>query len=460
MASELLIKFSYGTLEIIANKEQIVPIKTFVTFDNRTNTFRAKACDYGKIVMELYRQKIPYTDSAKDFTPIKNLQMNTPFMPREHQSLALKAWQKNFYSGVVVLPTGSGKSFLAMLAIQLVKRPTLIIVPTIDLLQQWASQLEQFFNIPVGMLGGGSKNIQLLTVSTYDSAVLQMEFIGNKFGLVVFDECHHLPGNVNRNAALMCIAPFKLGLTATPERNDDGEELLYRLVGKKVYEVYIDELSGEVLAPYKTVQIFTELSEQEEFHYLQNRQVYTNFLKQHQINFKGDNDWNKFIGLCARTPGGREVFRAYHAQKKIAAGSAQKIIKLWEIIQLHHNERIIIFTADNETAYNIAETLFFPIITHRTKAAERKDILQKFRSGDYQILVTSKVLNEGVDVPEASVGVIISGSGSIREHVQRLGRILRAQENKKAVLYEIISRNTAEYYISKRRREHRAYRGK
>ncbi|MCM8527458.1 MAG: ATP-dependent helicase, partial [Lentisphaeraceae bacterium] len=73
------------------------------------------------------------------------------------------------------------------------------------------------------------------------------------------------------------------------------------------------------------------------------------------------------------------------------------------------------------------------------------------------ILVTSKVLNEGVDVPEASIGIVVSGSGSIREHVQRLGRILRKSSGKQAILYELVSQGTSEYYVSERRREHRAY---
>ena len=80
-----------------------------------------------------------------------------------------------------------------------------------------------------------------------------------------------------------------------------------------------------------------------------------------------------------------------------------------------------------------------------------------FRSGEYPVLVTSKVLNEGVDVPEASIGIIVSGSGSIREHVQRLGRILRKSSGKQATLYELVSQGTSEYYVSERRREHNAY---
>jgi superfamily II DNA or RNA helicase len=102
--------------------------------------------------------------------------------------------------------------------------------------------------------------------------------------------------------------------------------------------------------------------------------------------------------------------------------------------------------------------LLVPAITHQTKTKERREILQRFRSGDYSILVTSQVLNEGVDVPAASVGIILSGTGSVREHVQRLGRLLRKQGDKQALLYEIVTRDTAEEYTSERRRQHHAYR--
>ena len=98
-----------------------------------------------------------------------------------------------------------------------------------------------------------------------------------------------------------------------------------------------------------------------------------------------------------------------------------------------------------------------PVITQHTKVVERKAFLDKFRAGDYPVLVSSKVLNEGIAVPEASVGIVVSGSGSIREHGQRLGRILRPGAGKQAHLYELVSEGTSEYHISDRRRQHRAY---
>jgi superfamily II DNA or RNA helicase len=132
---------------------------------------------------------------------------------------------------------------------------------------------------------------------------------------------------------------------------------------------------------------------------------------------------------------------------------------VWRLMAAHPEGRILVFTADNDTAYKIGEMLCLPVLTHKTKATERKDFLDKFRSGEYSALVTSKVLNEGVDVPEASVAVVVSGSGSVREHVQRLGRILRRRDGKRAVLYEVVTADTAETFTSARRRDHDAYRG-
>jgi superfamily II DNA or RNA helicase len=98
-----------------------------------------------------------------------------------------------------------------------------------------------------------------------------------------------------------------------------------------------------------------------------------------------------------------------------------------------------------------------PAITHQTSVKERREWLEAFNKGEVLALATSKVLNEGVNIPDASVAVILSGSGSSREHIQRLGRILRKQPDKEAILYEVVTRDTTEEHISKRRSEGRQF---
>ena len=102
--------------------------------------------------------------------------------------------------------------------------------------------------------------------------------------------------------------------------------------------------------------------------------------------------------------------------------------------------------------YKLSSMFLIPAITHNTAKEERAEILELFKKGDYRVIVTSKVLDEGIDVPDASLGIILSGTGSKREFVQRLGRLLRKVEGKEAQLIEVISRSTSETRTSARRR--------
>jgi superfamily II DNA or RNA helicase len=229
------------------------------------------------------------------------------------------------------------------------------------------------------------------------------------------------------------------------------------LLGPVCYRRDVDELAGDVLSPYDTEQIAVALDDEEAIEYQRHREIYTAFLRRHRIRFDRRDGWQTFIGLCARMPDGRDAYSAYLEQKRITRRSRGKIRTLWALLRDNTEGRTIVFTADNDTAYAIGRQMCLPVITHHTKAAERKAFLESFRAGDYPVLVTSKVLNEGIDVPEANVGIIVSGSGSVREHVQRLGRLLRPRADKRAVLYELVSEGTSETYTSDRRRQHRAY---
>ncbi len=146
--------------------------------------------------------------------------------------------------------------------------------------------------------------------------------------------------------------------------------------------------------------------------------------------------------------------------RRIIAGAEAKLDLLEQLFRRHASDRTIVFTANNEVAYKISRQFLIPAITHLTNVRERKTILERFERGDYKAVVTSRVLNEGVDVPEAVVAIILGGSGSTREHTQRLGRILRQRANKQAILYEITARGTIESGTSRQRRQTEAYAGR
>jgi superfamily II DNA or RNA helicase len=161
---------------------------------------------------------------------------------------------------------------------------------------------------------------------------------------------------------------------------------------------------------------------------------------------------------ASRTPAGLRALAAYRRQRARALAPRAKLDQHERLLAQHREDRAMIFTQDNRTAYAISRRFLVPVITHQTKVKERSEILRKFASGEYGVVATSKVLNEGVDVPDASVAIVISGSGSVREHVQRLGRVLRRHGEKQAVLYELVSAGTSEEGVSDRRRAHSAYR--
>lgn len=424
--------------------------------DTRTGVFRAPARHYRDAVLRLRELGAPYEDKARRFEPLE-LALAQPIEPFPHQRQALEAWKTAGGRGLVELPTGAGKTLLAVLAIAHVRRPTLVVVPTLDLMAQWQAVLSKHFGTPVGLLGGGVSDRQPLTVTTYDSAAMQTEFHGNRFGFLICDECHHLPAPSYRFIAEGSLAPYRLGLTATLERTDGGEQVAEELMGPLVHRTDITELQGRYLAPYEVRRVEVPLPPDEQQRYDEARALYLAFVRGNRINFSEPQGWARFLALSQRSDEGRAAYRGYREQRRIALTSRAKQEVLWRILLEHRHERVIVFTDDNETVYTLARRLLLPALTHHTPVPERKALLEAFANGALPVLLTSRVLNEGVDVPEARVGVVLSGSGSVREHVQRLGRILRHRPGKRAVLYEVCSAQTAEASISERRRQHTAY---
>lgn len=447
--------FDLGTLVLYDPPESFQPPAWF-HWDGRVDRWRAQAHSYRAVVEQFKQAGVAYNNTAPAYRTLK-LASRLTQAPHPFQAEALAAWKHAGRRGVVVLPTGAGKSYIGQRAIETVQRSTLVVVPTIDLMNQWYDLLCAAFAEQIGLIGGGYYEVQDVTVTTYDSAYNHMDRLGNRWGLVIFDECHHLPGEMYSHAAEMCLAPYRLGLTATPERADGRHVLLDDLIGPQVYAKGIKELAGDYLAEYVVERIKVTLTPAEEEEYKQARGTFYNFLIDHGIVLDGLAGWHRFIRESAVSRKGRQAMLAHQRAKKLALGTSAKLRTLDFLLKKHARERVIIFTSDNDTVYAISAAFLIPAITHQTATKERRAILEGFNRGEYLALATSKVLNEGVNVPEASVAIILSGSGSTREHVQRLGRVLRKREGKQAVLYEVITAGTVEEGISRRRRQHDAY---
>ncbi|WP_436932374.1 DEAD/DEAH box helicase family protein [Halosimplex halobium] len=422
----------------------------FVERDDRSKTRRAPAGRYVDLLAALDERGVEYDDRVFD---LPDLDLTSTYELRGYQHDALDDWAAADRRGVLELPTGSGKTVIGIAAMETVETPTLVVVPTIDLLEQWRRELEREFDCEVGQLGGGEQRLADLTVSTYDSAYLRADELGDRFGLVVFDEVHHLGGEGYRDIARLLAAPARMGLTATFERPDGAHEVVEELVGPLVHRVAVDELAGDHLADYDIKRLEVELTPEEREVYERHQETFTDYLASSGIQMRSGSDYQELVKRSGNDPRAREALLAKQRAREVMMNADAKVERLESLLDRHREDRVIVFTAHTDLVYRLSERFLIPAITHETGADERGEILERFRSGEYSRVVTANVLDEGVDVPDANVAVVLSGSGSEREFTQRLGRILRPKaEGERALLYEIVTEETAEERVARRRR--------
>src|SRR5712691_8990452 len=443
---------SYDRGTILIRGDVKVP---YSTWDDRVRAFRAQGLYYRDIVDFLNKSELSATnDGVQDLPPYPDLMKCRSVTMRGYQKRALEAWDKAGRHGVIVLPTGAGKTVIAMKAIEFVNQPAIVIVPTLDLLEQWRKRVQEVLAIDeVGVYGGGENTVKSVTICTYDSAYIRAAELGNRYSFLIFDEVHHLPGESFRQIAEMFTAPYRMGLTATYEREDMLHLELPRLIGGVVYRLKPEDLAGRYLSDYTLERVNVELTEEEKEEYARNYKVFTDYLEENRIWMRSPLDFQRFIMGTSRDPQARRALLARNRAMSIAFNSQAKVERLEEILRSNPGERILIFTQHNDLVYRISRRFLLPFITHTTSKDERHEVLKGFREGRFRALATSKVLDEGIDVPEASIGVIVSGTGSSREFIQRLGRLLRKSEGKgQARLIELVSSETSETRTSSRRK--------
>lgn len=467
MALKLRLSFERGTILLWGLEPETKPpyLQLQLQWDPRVGAYRAPASIYREIVETLHRSGIDYEDRVLDLVPCPvPLHLTKELNLRAYQREALEAWWTlGRKRGVVVLPTGAGKTYVALAAIDRLNRdqgsspaPAFIVVPTLDLVDQWVAELRGSFQVEsgIGEYTGRAKVLGPITVATYDSAYIHAEHLGNRFKLLVVDEVHHLPAESYRQIAQAFAAPYRLGLTATYEREDELHEILPELLGGKVFELGVKELAGEYLADYEVRTITLPLTPEEQEAYTKRAKLFSDYLRSSRIKLAGPQDFQRMILRSGRDPRAWEALRAQNEARKIAFNSSTKLEKLKELLEKHRGDRIIIFTRYNDLVYKISQGFLIPAITYRTGKDERRQVLEGFKEGIYQAIVSSQVLDEGVDVPEANVGIILSGTGSNREFIQRLGRLLRPSPGpgKVAVLYELVSSETGEVRTASKRK--------
>ncbi len=375
--------------------------------------------------------------------------------PRPYQEDALAAWLAAEGRGVVVLPTGAGKTVLALMATARLGLRTLVVVPTIELLYQWREAMIERLGVAkqhVGILGDGQRAVRPITISTYASAAMPEAPIAGT-GLLICDEAHHLPSPSYSAIPARCGAPYRLGITATPERSDGAENALYQLLGAVVYQRTPAELSAEGhLAKFREKRIYVNLQPEEALRYAALTTEWKWFIARNRgLLARGGDFFGELIRRSGSDPAARQALRAHHQARMIALNAEAKLGEVARLLQQHRQDKVLVFSEYTTLVDTISRSLALPAITYRTAPDERKRTLQSFRNGAYSKLVAGRVLNEGVDVPDANIAIVVSGNSTAREHIQRLGRVIRPKQSE-AVLYELVTRYTSEVNAARKRR--------
>jgi superfamily II DNA or RNA helicase len=444
------LRFDRGTILLIGSSNGVnLADAPGALWDRRVRTYRAPAGRHSVLKRWLRANGVGFQDISPRPRSVPEAWSAVDL--RTYQEAAVSAWELARRRGVIALPTGSGKTRLALAVMQRTQLSALCLVPTRVLLDQWSREVSAVYRAAIGCYGDGVRRLAPITIATFEGAYRHMHEIGHRFDLLIVDEVHHFGGGLRDEALEMAIADARLGLTATPPRDTGVAACLSALVGPTVFELTVGDLAGRFLASFDVITLYLDLAPEE-------RSAYTNLgviFKDVHAEFHRaapGASWTDFSRHAVRTPEGRRALVAWRQMRRVLSFTHAKRDALRALLDRHRDSKVLVFTADNDTAYAIAREHLVMPLTCDISRQEREEVLDRFRDGGLHTLVSARVLNEGLDVPDADVAVIVGGALGEREHVQRVGRLLRPGEGKRAVVYELITRNTFEVGQARRRR--------
>lgn len=452
---QIILKWDEGTLLLDGWPSDNSPYNMGIwRWDSRVGNWRCDAIYYQRIKEKL-SQSANFRDEVMKPASVHWPKVDLPTL-RPEQSEALDSWTQSGRRGQVIMPTGTGKTEVALAVMAQTKTATLVVAPVRDLMYQWHRKILKGLGYDAGIVGDNTFNIKPVTVTTYDSAYIHISRIGAGFGLLVFDEEHHLPGRCRREAAILSTASMRLGLTATPERSDGLHKDLDFLIGPVVYNMPFRRAKGSTLADFDVIRIPVALNDEEQQVYGQCSRIIREYIVSQREEKPGYN-WQELCKETGKDPKARHAQKAYHLKTSIESRAGEKLRVLEDIFRLHNGQQTLVFVGSNAMAIEVSKRFLSPTILSHTGKKERLAVLDGFSRGLFKVLVANQVLDEGVDVPEAKIGVVIGGQGSTRQAKQRLGRILRKNGGSQATLYEVVCENTKEVHRSRSRRRSDAY---
>ncbi|OYT52353.1 MAG: DNA methylase, partial [Desulfurococcales archaeon ex4484_217_2] len=254
-------------------------IRNYITYDRLRKLFIVKPLHF----FELKKALSSLGYNVIDKTGLSE-ELKLPFKItfkgelRDYQKEALEKWIENNRKGIIALPTGSGKTVIAIAALAELSERTLIVTYTKEQMFQWKDMIAKFTTISPNMIGlyyGEEKRIAPITISTYQTAYRKVKILSKYFSFLIIDECHHLPAEKFKHIALNMFSIKRMGLSATVIREDGKHEELFPLMGGIAYFKTPSELSAQgYLAPYVIYQVEVNLTPKEMKKYFETVKLY------------------------------------------------------------------------------------------------------------------------------------------------------------------------------------------
>ena len=326
-----------------------------------------------------------------------------------------KAYEKK--AAVLANPAGSGKTVTSIGLMAKIDAPTLILVPQRSLIGQWKRELLDKTTLTEDQIGeyhGDEKNMKNITLATYHMAGEKTSLFRREWGLIVFDEVHHIPASIYKKTANLQ-STRRIGLSASPVREDSKEKEIFALIGQEIGGDWARFFNQEyVLKPDVDIKL---------------------------VEWESDfyrNKYNEASGF---------------KKSIIASKNPAKIPEIESLLEKHEDEKTIIFCDWIEQGEELADEFDLPFISGETDFEEREEYFEKFRNDEIQTVIVSRIGDEGLDLPDAEVGIIASGQGgSRRQATQRAGRVMRPFGD--AQVYIVATKGSNEEDFVKRQVEH------
>lgn len=363
----------------------------------------------------------------------------------ERQIEVLKKWRANNFRGIFQAATGFGKTYTAIMAIQgMVTKAgiesCLVVVPTITLKAQWEAELAKH-------------KIKFADVLVINTAIKQPR----NYDMLVLDECHRYAADSFKRIFEVADCDYVMGLTATLEREDGLHDIILDYLDV-IDEVTVDDcLDNGWISPYTVYNVAVPLPDDEQMAYTKANNSFKHFAA--TLGFGGDAFRNaqKYLKSGSNEQKGKAAmyYAAMRKRKTICLNNSNKVEATYDIIDALGKVNGLIFSGTVQFAELLQDKLGDICMSFHSKITKKqqKDIVARFKDKRTKVRYLSSVqaLNEGFNVPDCSIAIIAGSNSTKRTFIQQLGRVVRMQQGKQAVIVNLYTPDTQDAVWTKKR---------